>query len=83
MLLQQTVDLEPIGTTTIARAALGHAHVVALAQATRLAGGAILFVDDAFALVLALTDGADVVVRATKEGLRKREGEERKRRLAK
>lgn len=80
MLLQQAVDLEPIGTTTVARAALGHAHVVALAQATRLAGGAILFVNDALALVLALTDCADVVVRATKEGLwrrvSRREGKE-------
>lgn len=72
------MDLEPIGTTSIARATLGHAHVVALAQATRLAGGAILLVDDALALVLALTDCADVVVRATKEGLQRRERAEGK-----
>lgn len=74
MLLQQTMDLEPVGATSVADP-LRHAHVVALPQAARLAGGAVLLVDDALALVLALADGADVVVRAAKEGLQwRREG---------
>lgn len=61
------MDLEPIGATSIARAALGHAHIVALAQTAGLACGAILFVNDALAIVLALADGAYVVVGATEE----------------
>lgn len=69
------MDLEPVGATSVAGSPLRHAHVVALPQAARLAGGAVLLVDDALALVLALADGADVVVRAAKEGLQwRREG---------
>jgi len=69
VLLQQAVDLEPVGAASVAGSTLGHAHVVALPQAARLAGGAVLLVDDALALVLALADGADIVVRSAEEGL--------------
>lgn len=50
------MDLEPVGATAVAGATFGHAHSVALAQPARLAGGAVLLVDHAFAVILAFAD---------------------------
>ena len=67
LLLQQTVYLEPIRASTIARTAFGHAHHQTLAQSTCLAGRAILLVDNAFAIVLAIGDGGEIVVGAAEK----------------
>lgn len=69
LLLQQAVDLEPVGASAVARSRLGHADDEAFLEAARFARGAILFVDDAVAAVLAVADRGEVVVRATEEGL--------------
>lgn len=70
LLLQQTVDLEPVGATAVARTGLGHADDEAFLEAARFARGAVLLVDDAVAVVLAVADRRQVVVRAAEEGLR-------------
>lgn len=53
LLLKQTVNLEPVGSAAVARAALRHADQEAFSQPTGLACRPILLVDDAFAVVLA------------------------------
>ena len=63
------MDLEPVGAAAVARSAFGHAYQQALAQAAGLAGGSVLLVDDALAVVLALGHGAQVVVGSAEERL--------------
>ena len=75
LFLQETVNLEPVGPAAVARAALGHAHHQTLPQATRLARGAVLLVDDALTAVLTLGDARQVVVGATEERLQARQHE--------
>jgi hypothetical protein len=67
LILQQAVDLEPVGAPSIAGTAFGHAHHDALPQPTRLARRPVLLVDDALPIVLALRDGMKVVVRPSEE----------------
>jgi len=76
LLLQQAVDLEPVGAPAVTRAGLGHAYQQAFPQAARLAGGAILLVDHADATVLAFGDAAEIVVGASEEGLCKQKAKE-------
>lgn len=47
------MNLEPIRTPSISGTALGHPDDQAFTQPTRLAGGAILLVDDTLAVVFA------------------------------
>lgn len=61
------MDLEPVGASAVPRARLGHADHEALAQAAGFARRPVLFVDDAFTVVLAFSDGVQVVVRAPEE----------------
>ena len=69
LLLQEAVDLEPVGAPAVPRARLGHADHEALPEPAGLAGRAVLLVDHADAAVLALRYAAQVVVRAAEEGL--------------
>lgn len=71
LLLQEAMDLEPVRASSIATATLGHAHHEALAEAACLAGGAVLLVDHALTVVLALGDRWEIVVWASKKWLRK------------
>lgn len=70
LFLEEAVNLEPVRAAAVTGTALRHAHQEAFSEAARFAGGAILLVDDALAVVLALGDGADVVVGATEERLK-------------
>lgn len=63
------MDLEPVGATTISGSTLRHAHHEALLQTARLAGGSVLLVDDALAVVLAVGYRRQIVVRSAEEGL--------------
>lgn len=56
------MDLEPVGAAAVPAAGLGHADHEALAQAARLARGAVLLVDDALAVILAFCYRVQVVV---------------------
>jgi len=76
LLLQQAVDLEPVGPPAVTRAGLGHAYQQAFPQTARLAGRAILLVDHADATVLAFGDAAEIVVGASEEGLCKQKAKE-------
>lgn len=71
LLLQQAVDLEPVRAPTVTRPAFGHAHLQALSQATGLARRPVLLVDDALAVVLALGQRRNVVVRPSEERLQR------------
>lgn len=62
LLLQEAVDLEPVGAAAVSRARLGHAHHEALPQPARLARRPIFLVDHAFTVVLALGYRVQVVV---------------------
>lgn len=53
LLLQQAMDFEPIRATAVARTTFRHAYHQAFAQTACLARCAILFVYDAFAIILA------------------------------
>ena len=65
------MDFEPVGSSAVTGAALGHAHKEALAQSTSLARSPVLLVDDALAAVLALGNHRQVVVRSTEKRLLK------------
>lgn len=54
LLLEKTVDLEPVGAPAIPRPALGHSDHEALAQSARFARRPVLLVDDALVVVFAL-----------------------------
>jgi hypothetical protein len=64
------VDLEPVGASAVPRTTLGHSHHQTLPQPTRLTRCPVLLVDDTLAVVLALRDGARVVIRPTEERLK-------------
>lgn len=72
LFLEKTVDLEPVGSSAVSGARLGHADDQALAEAASFAGGSVLLVNDAFAVVLAFGDGVQVVVRASEERLQRK-----------
>ena len=69
LLLHEAMQFEPIGSTPVAGAALGHAHQQALAQSARFARRPVLLVDDALAAVLAFGYHRQVVVGATEKRL--------------
>lgn len=69
LLLQEAVDLEPVGSSPVAGSALGHSDQEAFAEAARLAWRSVLLVDDALAAVLAVTDGCHIAVRTAEEWL--------------
>ena len=48
------MEFEPIGSSAVTGAALGHAHQEAFAQSAGLARRPVLLVDDALTAVLAL-----------------------------
>lgn len=75
LVLEQAVDLEPVGAAPIARAALGHADAEALGEPARLAGGSVLLVDYAAVVVLTLAYGGSVIVRSSEERLAALAGE--------
>ena len=54
--------LEPVGSSSVSGATLGHPHFHTLPQTARLARCRVLLVDDTLAVVLALRNGACVVV---------------------
>lgn len=54
LLLQEAMNLEPIGATTIARSRLGHSNQNAFPQAASFAGSSVFLIDYAFAVVFAL-----------------------------
>jgi len=70
LFLQQAVYLEPVGAPSVPGPTLRHAHHQTLPQTARLARCPVLLVDDALTVVLALRDGACVVVRPTEERLK-------------
>jgi hypothetical protein len=72
LFLQQAVYLEPVGAPSVPGPTLRHAHHQTLPQTARLARSPVLFVDDALSVVLALRDGACVVVRSTEERLKQK-----------
>lgn len=67
LLLQQAMDLEPIRSSAVSGTALRHTDHHALPQSARFARGSVLFVDDAFVVVLAVVDRVDVVVGSSEE----------------
>lgn len=69
LILQQTMDLEPVGPSAVPRSALGHAHQQAFAKPTRLARRPVLLVDHALSVVLAFRYGTEVVVRPAEKRL--------------
>lgn len=72
LFLEKAVDFEPVRATAVAGTALGHAHKEAFSETARFASCSVLLVDNALAVVLALGDGADVVVGAAEERLEQR-----------
>ena len=70
LLLQQAVYLEPVGAPSVPGPTLRHAHHQTLPQTARLARCPVLLVDYALAVVLALRDGACVVVCSAEERLK-------------
>ena len=70
LLLHETVEFEPIGSSAVTGAALGHAHQEAFAQSAGLARRPVLLVDDALTAILALWYHRQVVVRSTEERLK-------------
>lgn len=69
LVLQQTVDLEPVGAAPVPGAALRHAHREALLEPARLARGSVLLVDYALVAVLALAYRRAVIVRSSEKTL--------------
>lgn len=49
------MDLEPVRSSAVTRATLGHADHKAFLESAALARGSVLLVDDTLAVVLALT----------------------------
>lgn len=70
LFLQKTVDLEPIGPSSVSGAALRHPNHEAFPQSASLARRPVLFGDDAFSVILTLGDGAEVVISAAEERLK-------------
>lgn len=66
------MDFEPIRSSAVSGTAFGHADQEAFAKSARLAGRTVLLVNDAFAVVLAFGYGAEVVVGASEERLKKK-----------
>ena len=75
VLLHEAVYLEPVAPPAVPTAGLGHADIEALLQPAGLAGGAVLLVDDAAVVVLALRDHRLVVTEPPKEALAALAGE--------
>lgn len=73
LLLQQTVNLEPVGASAVSRSGLGHADEQTFAQTACFAGGAVLLVDDALAVDLTVGYRGQIVVGATEKRLWKRD----------
>ena len=65
------MDFEPVGSSAVTGAALGHAHQEAFAQSAGLARRPVLLIDDALTAVLAFTDGRHIAVRPAEERLLK------------
>ena len=63
------MNFKPITSAAITGATFGHAHEETLAQSAGFTRGSILLVDHTFAVVLALGNGAQVVVGASEERL--------------
>ena len=70
LLLKEAMDFEPVGSSAVTGAALGHAHQEAFAQSAGLARRPVLLVDDALTAILALWYHRQVVVRSTEERLK-------------
>jgi hypothetical protein len=66
------VYLEPVRAPSVPGTTLGHSHHQTLPQTARLARRPILLVDDALAVVLALRNGARIVVCSTEERLKQK-----------
>ena len=71
LFLQEAMNLEPVGSSAVTGAALGHAHKEALAQSTSLARSPVLLVDDALTAVLALANSRYIAVRPAEKRLLK------------
>ena len=63
------MDFEPVGSSAVTGAALGHAHQETFAQSAGLARRPVFLIDDALAAVLALADGRHIAVRPAEERL--------------
>jgi len=63
------VNFEPVRSATVSRARLRHADEDTFSQATRFARSAILLIYHALAVVLAIGDAVQVVVRPPEERL--------------
>lgn len=63
------MNFEPVRSATVSRARLRHADVDAFSQTARFARGAILLIYHTLAVVLAVGDGVQVVVRTPEERL--------------
>jgi hypothetical protein len=75
LLLEEAVNLEPVGPPPVPGSRLGHAHHEALPQPAGLAGSAVLLVHHAPVVVLALGNDRLVVASPAKEGLAALAGE--------
>jgi len=71
LVLQQAMDLEPIGPAAVPRPALRHADQEAFAQPARFARRPVLLVDHALAVVLAFRYRTQVVVGPSEKRLQK------------
>lgn len=69
LLLQQTVNLEPVGASAVSRPRLGHSDEKTFAQTACFAGGSIFLVDDALAIDLTVGNRGQIVVGATEKRL--------------
>lgn len=63
------MNFEPVRSATVSRTGLRHADEDTFSQAARFARGAILLIYHALAVVLAVGDAVQVVVRAPEERL--------------
>jgi hypothetical protein len=69
LFLQETVYLEPVRAPSVPGTTLGHPHFHTFPQTARLARCPVLLVDDALPVILALRNGAGVVVWPSEERL--------------
>ena len=69
------MDLEPVAPPAVATAGLGHADTEALLEPAGLAGGAVLFINDALVIVPTLLDHCLVVTTSSEEALAALAGE--------
>ena len=67
LILHEAVDLEPVGSSAVSAARLGHPHGETFLETTGLAGCSVPLIDDADVIILTVWDHCLIVTESAEE----------------